>query len=127
MAIVRRRRLSILILAPLATVAVIAYATVYLVQPSASEAAVEAAKNRCKEHGAPAAGTPDVYRLGFRVAQGLMQEFQIDGSEPRMAIWVEVRRPLYAPSGESPRSSRPRSISISTEISHEFHAADVNV
>ena len=98
MPILERRRLSVLILAALAAVAVIAYATVFLAQPSASEAAALVAKNRCKEHGWPERLVPRMYTdSGSGLTQGLMQEFQIDGTEPRMAIWVEVRRPLYAP------------------------------
>ena len=78
--------------------ALITWAIVYLLQPTGQEVAAAAARKRCKEHGWPEQLAVRLHSdTGSGLTQGLVQEFEIDGSDPRMAVWVEVRRPLYAP------------------------------
>jgi len=79
-------------------VAMTSWAIVFLLQPTSQEAAAEAARKHCSERGWPERLAVRRYRdTGSGLYQGLQQEFEIDGTEPRMAVWVEVRRPLYAP------------------------------
>ena len=92
------RRLTILLLATVAAVAVIADATVYLLQPSAFQATAAVARKRCREHGWPERLLPRMYNdSGSGLTEGFVQEYWIEGTNPKMSIWVEVRRPLYAP------------------------------
>ena len=93
----RRRRVFLFILFTLAAIVVGSYAIVFLIQPSAYEAAAEWAEALS---GAWLASAPSgqAYRdTGSGLTQGFQQEFQIKGTDPLMAVWVEVRRPLYAP------------------------------
>jgi hypothetical protein len=79
-------------------VVVTSYVIMFLLQPAAYDAAAAAARKRCQEHGWPAQLLCRRYRdTGSGLWQGFQQEFQITGTDPLMAIWVEVRRPLYAP------------------------------
>jgi hypothetical protein len=69
-----------------------------LLGPSAHDAAAAAARSRCDSHGWPPRVQAGRYRdTSSGLTLGYQQEFQIDGTQPRMALWVEVRRPLYAP------------------------------
>jgi hypothetical protein len=76
-------------------VAVGATLLTFLIQPGAHDAAALA---RCSARGWPRKLAPRRYRdTSSGITQGFQQEFEIDGTDPRMAVWVEVRRPLYAP------------------------------
>jgi hypothetical protein len=69
-----------------------------LLEPSARVAAAAAARSRCLSQGWPPRLQAGRYRdTSSGLTQGYQQEFQVDGTDPRMALWVEVRRPLYAP------------------------------
>ena len=93
-----RQRTSLGILIVTAAVVVISYAIVFLIQPSACEAAADGARLRCQQHGWPAQLLPRLHRdTGSGLTQGFQQQFHIKGTEPLMAVWVEVKRPLYAP------------------------------
>jgi hypothetical protein len=93
-----RKRIAVRVSIGLGALALISWALVYLVQPTAREAAAHAARKRCEQHGWSGKLMIRRYRdTGSGLAEGLQQEFEVDGTDPKMAIWVEVRRPLYAP------------------------------
>jgi hypothetical protein len=98
MGLPRRLRSGLIALIVPVALAAVVYVTLRLRQPSAYEAAAEAARTRCREHGWPERLAARRYREeGFGWDEGFQQEFEIDGTAPRMAVWVEVRRPIYAP------------------------------
>ena len=66
--------------------------------PSPTSAARTAALGICKDRGWPTNLQPRRYldsSSWFR--QQLLQEFQVVGTEPFTALWVEVRRSIYDP------------------------------
>ncbi len=94
----RRMRTGSWVLIGAAALALTSWAIVFLLQPTAQEAAAGAARKRCKERGWPERLVARRYRdTGSGLYQGFQQEFEIDGTDPRIVAWVEVRRPLYAP------------------------------
>ena len=98
MAITNRLRTGFRVLIGAGVLAVLTWAIVYLLQPTAQEAGAAAARKRCREHGWPEQLVVRLYcDTGSGLTQGVLREFQIDGTDPRMAVWVEVRRPVYAP------------------------------
>ena len=98
MATMNRMRTGWRVLTGAGGLAVITWAIVYLLQPTAQEASAGTARKRCKEHGWPEQLAVRLHSdTGSGLTQGFMQEFEIDGTDPRMEVWVEVRRPLYAP------------------------------
>jgi hypothetical protein len=75
-----------------------AIALILVRQPTALETAAAAARSRCDARGWPANLKVRRYRdTSAGLMQGFQQEFHVAGTEPLMALWVEVRRPIYAP------------------------------
>jgi hypothetical protein len=75
-----------------------AIALTFVLQPTALEAVAAAARSRCAARGWPANLKVRRYRdTSAGLMQGFQQEFHVAGTEPLMALWVEVRRPIYAP------------------------------
>ena len=98
MATMNRMRTGFRVLIGAGVLAVITWAIVYLLQPTAQEVAAGAARKRCQEHNWPEQLAVRLScETGSGLTQGFLQEFQIDGTDPRMQVWVEVRRPVYAP------------------------------
>jgi hypothetical protein len=66
--------------------------------PSPTVAARSAAIRICTERGWPLNLQPRRYLDSSSwFQQNLFQEFQVVGTEPFMALWVEVRRSIYDP------------------------------
>jgi hypothetical protein len=85
----------VLLLGVLAVVYVILFP---FLPPSLTAAARSAALKICTARGWPLNLQPRRYLDSSTwFQQDLLQEYQVDGTEPLMSLWVEVRRSTYDP------------------------------
>jgi hypothetical protein len=83
----------------LSLLVILACCYLFLLFGKRAQAAVEqVARRHCDSRGWTGALLARRYRdTSTQFVQGFQQEFEVEGTDPRMSVWVEVRRPLYYP------------------------------